>query len=61
MRYYTVKYGDTLATIAQRFYGNKELAMVIYRHNSHIIQNPNQLNPGQKISIPHIPRDSGVL
>jgi nucleoid-associated protein YgaU/chitinase len=47
---YTVQSGDTLASIAQRFYGDSTLWTLIQAANSEI--NPNNLQIGQQLQIP---------
>lgn len=49
---YTVKSGDTLASIAKKFYKKGSDYMKIYNANKDIIKNPNTLYVGQKIKIP---------
>lgn len=52
---YTVKSGDSLATISQQFYGSQTVANVdkIYQSNLKTIgPNPNLIYPGQKLYIP---------
>jgi nucleoid-associated protein YgaU len=52
---YTVKSGDTLASIAGNFYGKSTTAGVnkIYFSNMAAIgPNPNKIYPGQKLYIP---------
>jgi LysM domain len=50
---HTVAPGDTLAKIAQRYYGNAALWPKIYAANRSIIgANPNLLRPGQVLAIP---------
>lgn len=51
---YRVKFGDTLETLGQRFYGDPALGLAIYQANRHYIQNSNQLTPGQMLAIPHL-------
>lgn len=50
---YTVKLHDTLASIAQKFYGDGNLWRLIYdaNHNT-IIDNPNQIKVGMVLVIP---------
>jgi nucleoid-associated protein YgaU len=52
---YTVQSGDSLSTIAQRFYGSQSANNVnkIYYSNLQTVgANPNLIYPGQKIYIP---------
>jgi nucleoid-associated protein YgaU len=54
IRYYRCRQGDTLEKISEKVYGDKQYATFIYKHNDHIISDPNHLNPGQALVIPHI-------
>ncbi|MGQ9837911.1 MAG: LysM peptidoglycan-binding domain-containing protein [Cyanobacteriota bacterium] len=47
---YTVKAGDTLSAIAQRFYGDANAYMRIAQANN--ISNPNLIQVGQRLRIP---------
>lgn len=49
---HTVVGGDTLSTIAQRFYGNGSLYPRIFEANRDQIANPNLIFPGQVLRIP---------
>jgi nucleoid-associated protein YgaU len=50
---HTVAEGDTLSSIAQRYYGNPSYWDVIYLENSHIIgDNPDKLRIGLQLKIP---------
>jgi nucleoid-associated protein YgaU len=54
---YTVQSGDSLATIAEQFYGTQAAAGVvaIYESNRTTIgSNPNLIFPGQKLYIPDL-------
>lgn len=55
MRTHRVRYGETLSTIAARYYGDAELWERIYQANRHYIANPSQLDPGQSLVVPHLP------
>jgi len=55
LKTHTVRYGDTLASIARAYYGDETFDDYIFDHNKTVIQNPNVLYPGQVIVIPHIP------
>ncbi|MEM8816168.1 MAG: peptidoglycan-binding protein LysM [Pseudomonadota bacterium] len=50
--YYEIASGDTLGSIAKRFYGRASAYMKIYEANKDIIENPDRIYPGQKIIIP---------
>lgn len=54
-RMYTVRPGDTLSGIAQRFYGRAGDWPVIYHANRSQISNPSLIYPGQVLRIPHDP------
>ncbi len=47
-----VKAGDSLATIAERVYGNRELYIKIYEANKDRIPNPDVITPGMTLTIP---------
>ncbi|MBQ9804551.1 MAG: LysM peptidoglycan-binding domain-containing protein [Lentisphaeria bacterium] len=49
---YVVKAGDTLGGIAQKTYGKAAYSNLIFKANSDILKNPNQLRPGMKLIIP---------
>jgi LysM repeat protein len=51
-RTYTVRPGDTLSEIAQRFYGNTADWTWIYNDNRSAIQNPNDIYAGEVLKIP---------
>jgi tetratricopeptide (TPR) repeat protein len=50
---YTVKQGDTLASLAQRYYGDRSRSEVIWETNQ-LPPNP-KLTPGMTLKIPEIP------
>ena len=50
---YVVQAGDSLWSIAQRFYGNPHMWSDIYYANQSHINDPNLIYPGQNLSIPH--------
>jgi Tfp pilus assembly protein FimV len=54
-RSYTVQPGDTLSSIAQRFYGNAADWTWIYDANESVIRNPNMIYVGQVLSLPYDP------
>ena len=45
--------GENLSTIAEKWYGDWRGWRAIYDVNSAIIENPNQVFPGQVLAIPH--------
>jgi soluble lytic murein transglycosylase-like protein len=51
-RVYVVQAGDTLWSIAQRFYGNPLMWSHIYYANESQINNPNEIHQGQQLTIP---------
>jgi LysM repeat protein len=51
-RTYTVRPGDTLSSIAKRFYGNAADWAFLYHVNSSVIHNPNNIYVGEKLTIP---------
>lgn len=52
---YTVRAGDTLSSIAVRFYGDARYAAVIWEANYRVIgANPNAIFPGQHLVIPGV-------
>ena len=52
-RHYTVRPGDTLSSIAQRFYGSAADWQRLYQANRSVIQNPNVIQPGEVLSVPY--------
>jgi LysM repeat protein len=50
---YTVRSGDTLAAISQRFYGTTSKWNWIYQANRSKISNPNSIFVGEKLTIPN--------
>lgn len=51
-RYYTVKKGDCLWSIAKKFYGSGSSYTKIYNANKGKIKNPNHIKTGMKLVIP---------
>lgn len=49
---YTVRAGDTLSHIAQRYYGKASDWRRIYDANRATIENPDLIHPGQQLTIP---------
>ena len=54
-RRYTVRRGDTLSTIAQRFYGSPARWGWLYQANRSVIKDPNLISPGEVLNIPDEP------
>jgi LysM repeat protein len=54
-RRYTVRRGDTLSSIAQRFYGNPADWRWLYQANRPVIKNPNAIYPGEVLNVPFEP------
>jgi LysM repeat protein len=54
-RSYTVRPGDTLSSIAQRFYGNPADWPFLYHVNESEIANPNVIYVGEKLKVPYGP------
>jgi LysM repeat protein len=52
-RTYTVEPGDSLASIAQKFYGNYNDWTSIYHANQGQVHNPNAIYPGEHLTIPN--------
>ena len=53
-RTYVVQSGDTLWNIAKEMYGNGSKYTEIFEANRDILDNPDQIFPGQKLKIPHL-------
>ena len=51
-RRYTVRPGDTLSSIALRFYGSRARWPLIYQANKSVIKNPDSIFPGEVLTIP---------
>jgi len=51
-RRYTVRPGDTLSSIALRFYGSRSRWPLIYQANKSVIKNPDSIFPGEVLTIP---------
>jgi LysM repeat protein len=52
IRSYTVKRGDTLSSIAKRFYGNAADWPALFEVNKSVLRNPNVIEVGQKLQVP---------
>ena len=51
-RTYTVQPGDSLSKISQHFYGNPREYQKIFDANRDQLENPDQIQPGQRLVIP---------
>jgi nucleoid-associated protein YgaU len=49
---HTVQAGDTLSTLAERYYGSRDKADQILRANRDVLSNPEQMTPGTVLRIP---------
>jgi hypothetical protein len=49
---YTVKPGDTLSSIAQEFYGDPDRFRTIFQANRNVLDDPDEIFPGQELRIP---------
>jgi LysM repeat protein len=54
-RTYIVQPGDTLSSIAQRFYGNPADWPWLYHVNESVVHNPNVIYVGEKLKVPYDP------
>jgi LysM repeat protein len=52
-RIYRVVAGDTLSKIARHFYGDSGLSRKIFEANTHLLDDPKKIKPGQKLVIPN--------
>ncbi len=52
LRFYVVKKGDTLSSIARKVYGKSSLYRKIYEANPDLIKNPNRIYIGMKLRVP---------
>jgi LysM repeat protein len=54
-RHYTVRPGDTLSSIAQRFYGTTADWRLLYQANRSVIHDPDVILPGEVLNVPSGP------
>jgi LysM repeat protein len=59
-RHYTVQPGDTLSSIAQRFYDNPADWPWLFQANRSVIHNPNVIYAGEVLNVPYGPPASGT-
>lgn len=53
-RYHVVQKGESLSTIAKKYYGNEDEWRLIYHANQDNIKDPEKINPDQRLYIPKI-------
>ena len=51
-QYHVVARGETLSAIAKRYYGNANKYTTIFEANRDVLDNPDNIFPGQKLRIP---------
>jgi len=51
---YTVQSGDTLWKISEQVYGDGSSYMKIFEANTGLLENPDQIFPGQELTIPKL-------
>jgi nucleoid-associated protein YgaU len=51
---YTVQSGDTLWKISEKIYGNGSSYMKIFEANTGLLEDPDRILPGQKLTIPKL-------
>jgi nucleoid-associated protein YgaU len=56
---HTVQEGETLSSLAQRYYGDREKYAEIYRVNREVVKDADSLTPGTVLTIPDLPADAG--
>jgi LysM domain len=52
---YAVKAGDPLSSIAQEFYGDPDRFRTIFQANRNVLDDPDEIFPGQELRIPVMP------
>jgi NitT/TauT family transport system substrate-binding protein len=57
---HTVRAGDTLARLAEKYYGSSYQWEIIYAANKDTIKDPNHIVVGQKIIVPPVKKRSGT-
>jgi nucleoid-associated protein YgaU len=55
VRHHTVQEGETLFTLAQRYYGDGDRFAELYRANRSVLKTPDALEPGTVLTIPDLP------
>jgi hypothetical protein len=57
---HTVKYGESLYSLAQQYYGDGRKYVEIYRVNRRIVSNPDYVAPGTVLFIPDIGKEAMI-
>lgn len=57
-RQHTVVEGDTLYNLAQRYYGDGDKFIDLFRANREVLKSPDSLPPGTLLVIPNVPRET---
>jgi nucleoid-associated protein YgaU len=60
-RRHTVQEGETLFSVAQKYFGDKEKFLDIYRANRDVLQSPDPLTPGTELVIPALAGSDGGI
>lgn len=52
VRYHDVKNGETLTSIARRYYGDGDEYMKVFAANQPMLRDPDTIHPGRKLRVP---------
>jgi nucleoid-associated protein YgaU len=55
---HTIAEGDTLASLAEHYYGDREKSQEIYNANRDVLTSPDGLPLGTMLVIPHLPHEA---
>jgi nucleoid-associated protein YgaU len=56
VRHHRVREGETLFSLARRYYGDGDRFAELYRVNRGVLKTPDSLQPGMELVIPDLPR-----
>jgi len=56
-KHHTVKEGDTLFSLAEQYYGDKDKFIAIYQANRGTLKTPDTLSAGTDLVIPELPQE----